>query len=202
MAHQASQWQIAASGTAFDADTGFASTVYDSGTDLVNLEALTDAGPLVAGTAYEATVRHQSDTDDWSQWAVPDTFTTLNAYVLECQPGALGLTGTDASLLYGRVLDAQPGALGLTGTDASLLYGRVLNADPGALGLTGTTATLLYGRVLICEPGALTMTGTDANLIWSGAPTTLSGSVALAPSLSGTVALAARLNGTVTLEPS
>lgn len=190
MAQQAARWQIALDGTAFDADTGFASTVYDSGTDATNLVALEDAGPLPAGTALKASVQHQSDTDDWSQWAEPASFSTLNAFELECQPGAIAPTGTSASLLYGRVLDAQPGALALTGTDADPLYGRVLHAGSGSLALTGTPGTLLYGRVLICQPGELVLTGTDANLIWSGAPLTLHGSVAVAPSLGGTVLLA------------
>jgi hypothetical protein len=76
MAHLASQWQIAAAGTTFDAATGFASTVYDSGTDATNKVALVDAGPLSPATLYEASVRHQN-ADGWSEWSVPDGFATL-----------------------------------------------------------------------------------------------------------------------------
>ena len=54
--HLSSQWQIAEA-----ADTSFASPVYDSGEDAVNLEELVVAGVLDPETDYIARVRHRED---------------------------------------------------------------------------------------------------------------------------------------------
>lgn len=143
MAHQASRWQIAASGTAFDADTGFASTVYDSGEDTVNLVSLADAGPLVQGTAYEASVSHQSDTDEWSQWAEPVEFATLHAYTIDAESGHLSLSGAAASLLLHRVLVAEPGALAPAGADATLTWSAEGPPYSGTLTLATRSPTLV-----------------------------------------------------------
>lgn len=72
--HTASQWQVTLS-----ADTGFASPVFDSGTDTSNLLSRSVTG-LVAGTQYRARVRHRDSSGvsatEWSLWSTAATFTT------------------------------------------------------------------------------------------------------------------------------
>lgn len=63
------------------------------------------------------------------------------AYSLNAEPGAITITGADASLLVGRVLSANAGSYAITGADATLVVGRVLNAEPGVFAVTGFDAT-------------------------------------------------------------
>ncbi len=68
--HQASQWQ-----TTTAADTGYASTVDDSGTDTTNLTSYSVTG-LSNSTAYICRVRHQDSESNWSSYSDNGSFTT------------------------------------------------------------------------------------------------------------------------------
>lgn len=69
--HQASQWQVQANGG------DWSDTVFDSGTDTVNLLSITATG-LTAGTDYEARVRYQDSADEWSSYSTAKDFTTTD----------------------------------------------------------------------------------------------------------------------------
>lgn len=90
------------------------------------------------------------------------------AFTLTAESGTFTITGTAASLEYGRRLDAASGSVALTGTAASLEYGRALSAASGTVVITGTDATLTYSaagnKVLTAESGAFAITGTAASL--------------------------------------
>lgn len=113
------------------------------------------------------------------------------SYTLTAAAGAFALTGTAASLKYGRVLQAASGSFAVTGTAATLRkgyslqassgsfattgtaatlrYGRVIQAAAGSFQVSGTDASLKYGRVLAAQPGAFALTGTDATLTYGTA---------------------------------
>lgn len=93
----------------------------------------------------------------------------LTDYTLAADTGAATVTGTDASLEYGRLLSADSGTFTVAGTDANLEYGRTLAADSGACAVTGTDATLAYGRRLAADSGAVVLTGTSATLTYGAA---------------------------------
>ncbi len=68
--HDASQWQIST-------DQTFVSVDFDSGTDLVNLLSFTQAGLTIGETQYFWRVRHRSDTQGFSAYSTPTSFTTV-----------------------------------------------------------------------------------------------------------------------------
>ena len=69
--HQASQWQIRASGGSYD------SPVFNSGTDTSNLTQITiPSGKLTYSTTYYWQVRHQDNKGAWSEWAAETSFAT------------------------------------------------------------------------------------------------------------------------------
>lgn len=99
------------------------------------------------------------------------------AYTLTATGGSFTISGTAASLEYGRLLTAAAGSYAITGTDATLTYGQVgaytLAADAGSYAITGTAATLTYAPLnnytLTADPGAFSIDGIAATLIYSGA---------------------------------
>ncbi len=86
------------------------------------------------------------------------------SFTLTADAGSVILTGTAASLLYGRKLSAAAGSITLTGTAANLLRGLKLLAGSGGLALTGTAAGLLKGSVISAGSGSFVVTGTAADL--------------------------------------
>jgi len=68
--HLATQWQVT-----LTADTTFASAVFDSETDAVNLLTRTATG-LTAETGYISRCRYQDNHSDWSNYSSTDAFTT------------------------------------------------------------------------------------------------------------------------------
>jgi hypothetical protein len=82
-------------------------------------------------------------------------------------PGTAAITGTDAALRYsggGSILDASPGAVGVSGAAAGLLWQRRIAADEGAAVVAGTAAALLRSRRLAVATGAVAITGSAATL--------------------------------------
>jgi hypothetical protein len=131
--HAASQWQVDESGG------DFSTPVYDSGEDAVNLVTKTNAGPLSAGTAYIARVRHKDDSgagaSEWSTWSATDSFTTTSFPVATITSpsdgtripsgGAITFTGTGTDVedgaLTGASLEWESDLDGALGTGVSLL---------------------------------------------------------------------------------
>lgn len=101
------------------------------------------------------------------------------AYTLTASGGSFTLTGTAASLEFGRSLAAASGTFALTGTAANLEYGRTLGAGSGSYTLTGTAANLEFGRYLFGGSGTFTVTGTAANLEYNRLLSAASGSFAV-----------------------
>jgi hypothetical protein len=95
---------------------------------------------------------------------VTDTNRTLTA-----ESASFSLTGTTASLEFGRYISAGSATYSLTGTTAGLLTGRKLAANSGTYALTGTDAGLLKGSKLPASTAAYAVTGTDAGLIYQQA---------------------------------
>jgi hypothetical protein len=151
-------------------------------------------GVLVLNKEYSASQVAELSRNLWAIWkaqprriwAVP-----VSGYTLTADPGSFGVTGTTASLKYGRVLQAasgsfavtgtaaelkkgyrlqaDSGSFGLSGTDATLKHNRVIQASAGSFQVSGTDASLKYGRVLQADPGAFQITGTDATLTYGTA---------------------------------
>jgi len=95
---------------------------------------------------------------------------TPPGYTLTADGGAVTVTGTAASLLFGRHLDADAGAVVVTGTDATLTLGSAgytLSANGGAVTITGGDATLIYDAgTQILVPTDVT----DSFGTWTGTP--------------------------------
>jgi hypothetical protein len=83
------------------------------------------------------------------------------AYNLTADGAALTLTGTAASLLFGRKLAAVSGSLALTGTDAGLLFKRLFAAGSGSFALGGADAGFRVGKTMAATGGSFTLAGTD-----------------------------------------
>jgi hypothetical protein len=99
-----------------------------------------------------------------------------SAYTIAADAGSYALTGTAATLKYGRLVAASAGSYALTGTAATLKYGRLVAADAGSYAVTGTDASLEYGRLLAAGAGAYTLTGQSATLTKAGVGYTLAAS--------------------------
>lgn len=89
----------------------------------------------------------------------------VTQYTLSVDAGSYLLSGTAASLLYGRLVVASGGTYVLSGTTAGLLVGYWVDATAGTYLLSGTAAGLLYGRVLSSSGGLYLLAGTDANFL-------------------------------------
>jgi hypothetical protein len=83
------------------------------------------------------------------------------------------ITGTNATLSKGIPLVAGAGSYAITGVDAALEFGRTIAAAAGSYAVTGTDASLEYGREVVAAVGSYAITGTDAVLIKSGGNKTL-----------------------------
>ncbi len=118
----------------------------DNGTDLPEDETTTAAN------------------NPWVEFTYTITFAGGGSYDLTAQSGDIPITGTSATLRYGRVLQAQSGNVGVTGTSATLLRGRVIQAQTATVAVTGTSATLRRGRVLQAQTADIPITGTSATL--------------------------------------
>jgi hypothetical protein len=114
--------------------------------------------------------------------------------VISAEPGSYALSGTNASLEYGREIAANAGTVTMTGTAASLRLGarvaalggsyaltgtntvvrvgRLLTAAGGSYAQSGTAASLELGRALDVDAGVYALTGTAASLVYSGASST------------------------------
>ncbi|MCM8830255.1 MAG: hypothetical protein NC824_04575, partial [Candidatus Omnitrophica bacterium] len=69
--HNGSHWQIAR-------DSNFSVIVWNSITSPLT-QVLVPSGILSYGTQYYWRVRYQDEKGDWSEWAIPNSFTTKNA---------------------------------------------------------------------------------------------------------------------------
>lgn len=112
----------------------------------------------------------QSENDDWS-------FGDFAAAALTADPGALSLTGADATLTgtSGESLTADPGALTLTGQASALSL--ELATDPGTLTFTGAEA--LFGQAFLGQPGTLALQGADVSLSGSDSLSAAAGALGL-----------------------
>lgn len=85
-------------------------------------------------------------------------------FTITAESGTYALTGTAASLEFGREVAAAAGSYSLTGTAASLEKGSRVAAVSGAYTLTGTAASLEVSYRLAAVSGAFTLMGTAASL--------------------------------------
>ena len=86
------------------------------------------------------------------------------SFSLGADSGVFAVTGTSASLKFGRLVTASGGSVAITGTAATLKHGRSVAADSGTVAVTGTAASLLFKRLLSASAGSFAITGTDATL--------------------------------------
>jgi len=91
------------------------------------------------------------------------------AFSIAADSGSYSLTGTAATLKFGRLLSAGSGSFSATGSAAGLLFDRKLAANAGSFSVTGTAATPKFGRLLSAGSGAYSISGKSANLNFSGA---------------------------------
>lgn len=98
-----------------------------------------------------------------------DATLTRSSYTLAADAGSFSITGTDAS--FHTVVLGDSGEFLITGTDATLTYGQLgditLIADPGSVSIAGTAAGLLWPKKIIAAPGEVLITGMDAALRYS-----------------------------------
>ena len=90
-------------------------------------------------------------------------------FSIAADSGSYSLTGTAATLKFGRLLSAGSGSFSVTGSSADVLFGRKLAANSGSFSVTGTAATPKFGRLLSAGSGAYSISGKPANLTFSGA---------------------------------
>lgn len=103
-------------------------------------------------------------------FSVTGTAATLKyGRALSADSGSFAVTGAAATLRKGYSLQAASGSFAATGTAATLRYGRVIQASGATFQVSGTAASLKYGRVLAAAPGAFQITGTDATLTYGTA---------------------------------
>ena len=98
---------------------------------------------------------------------LPDEYfdpATSGAYSLTADSGSFALTGTAASLNFGRVMPAASASFVLAGTSANLLYNRRLVADVGTYAYAGTAANVLFNRRLVADSGAYAVSSQTVNL--------------------------------------
>jgi hypothetical protein len=91
------------------------------------------------------------------------------AFSIVAGSGSYSLTGTAATLKFGRLLSAGSGSFSVTGSAAGVLFGRKLTANSGSFSITGTAATPKFGRLLSAGSGTYLISGKSANLNFSGA---------------------------------
>lgn len=127
----------------------------------------------------DVTVGATQAADDFWAIAVAVSEVSGTSYTLTADAGSFAVTGTDASLEFGRRVSADSGAFAITGTDAGLVYTMVVNGTPGEFNITGTDATLLYNRRLAADAGSFAVTGTDASLEFNRRLSAESGSFAV-----------------------
>lgn len=84
----------------------------------------------------------------WTDLGAHEETSGSVAYTLTATGGSFTISGTAATLEYGRLLTAAAGSYAITGTDATLTYtplnNYTLTADPGAFSINGIAATLIY----------------------------------------------------------
>ncbi len=124
------------------------------------------AAKIVNGTSGSITIREM-------------TVTAQERYEVTANTGSYAVTGSDATLVYGRKLIADTGSYAVTGSAANLLYTRKFSAETGSYVVTGSSANLLYGRKFSAESGSYAITGSDANLLYGRNLSAVTGSYAI-----------------------
>jgi len=87
--------------------------------------------------------------------------TTIN-----CNAGAVVVTGLAASVSAGRTINCSAGAVSVSGLAANVSAGTTINATSGAVSISGLQATIdtSGATVVDCTAGAVTATGLQANI--------------------------------------
>ena len=154
-------WAGTSGGSTFATPSGMASAWnLDGGDSRAYTETLSST--LTGATRSSALT---GGNGDWSVgWHAVKPPAAGGAFTLTADPGSFAITGTAASLEFGRRLDAAAGSFAVTGTAASLEKGFEVAADPGAYTITGTAATLQRTARLSADSGAFSITGTAASL--------------------------------------
>lgn len=145
-------------------------TAGGGGTELASSDVGYDTPGCRQGVYYE--VGDNSVSASWASssrgsWVACEVVAATGgaAYDLDCQPGAVAVTGAAASPIAARLVSALAGTFAVTGAVASPVAGRVVSADPGAYAVTGSAATPLAARTINAETGAYTFTGADAGTL-------------------------------------
>jgi hypothetical protein len=100
-------------------------------------------------------------------------------YTIAADAGSYAVTGTAASLEYGREVAAVAGSYAITGQAATLRRALPITALAGSYAITGTAASLEYGREVAAAAGSYAITGTAATLRRALPLTAVAGSYAL-----------------------
>ena len=101
------------------------------------------------------------------------------AYTLAVDAGSYAVTGTSATLKYGRVVAAGAGSYAITGSSATLQKNLPIAATAGSYAVSGTVASLEYGRILVPVAGSYAISGTAASLEYGYVLGALPGSYAI-----------------------
>lgn len=91
------------------------------------------------------------------------------AIEVNCQSGALSLTGSSATVFVTPVMTGQSGTLSLSGTSATLGVSPVANCQPGMFLLGMPDATIQINIATVCQPGQLRLVGSAITVEVPGA---------------------------------
>lgn len=83
---------------------------------------------------------------------------------LAADPGSYAITGTDASLEYGRIVAASSGSYAITGTAATFHTGKAIIAAAGSYSITGSAASFVRTRKIAADSGFYAINGSVALL--------------------------------------
>lgn len=129
------------------------------------------AASIVGGVPFDTFLLDTNTLGENYWYRITGTAATLTYasgstnYTLIVNPGAFSITGTNATLKYGRLLSPSSGTYSITGTNASLLYKRLLTVSNGSYTISGTASTLTHGALISASSGTFNITGTGASLL-------------------------------------
>lgn len=102
--------------------------------------------------------------DEWFALTIAVEPDAGGAFTLTASGGSYSVSGTAASLEFGRLVSAAGSSYSVTGAAASLEFGRLVGAGAGVYSISGAAASLLAAFKLAADSGSYTINGAAATL--------------------------------------